>query len=245
MNKNNNNIAHPEAQHKQGDKFLKNHSHIKEIEQELIKGTPYRIIGLKYNFSPSALSRYKKKFLSKKVNAITARKDLREGDELLNQLEHHINNVNKLTDACMNDLVDPENPDKLFVGATANDIEVKYIDGYTDNNKPIYRRDSLQELINRQNKEIDNITVKMPDTAHTLIKASQVMNKHLHLFGELKGMLGNVTINITNQPVFLEFTQQILMALNDYPEARQKISTHLRTLAIEQVTENEEAESNE
>ena len=207
-----------------------------------MKSTPLRDIGLKYNCSISALSRYRRKYLAKKVNARQAEKDLREGDQLLSELEHHISNVNKLTDACMKQLQDPNNPDELFIGATADDIQVKYIDDYTDEGRPIYKRETLQTLLNRQNKEIDNTVVKMPDTAHTLIKASQVMNKHLHLFGELKGMLGNVTINITNQPVFIEFTQQVLMALAEYPEARQKIAEHLHTLAIEQAQEVEEDE---
>jgi len=239
MNKKQKKIA-PSTPHKSGKEFLPNRKDIKQIEAEIVQGVSLTQIGLKYNCSVSSLSRYKKSHLLKKCNAIQIEKDLREGDELLNLLETYINNVNLVSSACLEQLQDPEDPNKLYLGATANDIDVSYTDGYYENGKPIVKKDTLQGLIDQTNKNPDKITVNIPDRAHTLLKASQAMNKHIHLFGELKGLLGNVTINITNQPVFVEFTLQVLNALSEYPEARTKIAQHLRKLSIETV----EAQSN-
>ena len=243
--------------------FIKNRPDVREIERDLIQGTSYSVISSKYNLSRSALSRYKKMHLVRKVNATQVKKDLREGDELLTLLETYINNVNMVANACLDDLRDPDDPNKLYLGVKAEDIDVSYYE-WPDNKasekgknnpekanpfvsavKPIKKRDKLQVLLNRLNDNglmTESININAPDRAHTLLKASQAMNKHIHLFGELKGLLGNVTINITNQPVFIEFTQQVIQCLAEYPEARLKVAEQLRTMAIEQA---EEVDSND
>jgi hypothetical protein len=214
---------------------IKNHPQIKQIEYEIIHGVPYSRIAERYNVTVPVISRYKKKYLAKKINKLQDKKDLEEGNELLKLLTHYIDNVNLVADACIDELRDPEDPDKLHLGAQARDITLTY---YTidSEGKEVKEKANLQALLDKVDVRPTRIEINMPDRAETLLKASHAMNKHIHLFGELKGMLGSVTINITNQPVFISFTQQVVRALEPYPEARKKVAAYLATLDLEDRT---------
>ncbi len=228
---------------KKGENFLKNRSDIKAIEKEIMSGVSLTQLGSKYNCSASSLSRYKNKYLVAKCNAAQANRNLKEGESLLELLEEHIRNVTKLSNACLEQLQDPEDPNKLFLGARAEDITVSYMEeGRTDEGKITYKKakEKLSVLISRLNEQLEGfdhevgIEINSTDRAHTLIAASNAMNKHINLFAELTGKLGNTTINITNQPVFLELTQQVIQILEEYPGAREKLAERMRSLNIEE-----------
>ena len=168
------------------------------------------------------------------MTTATARKDLREGDNLLNLIETYMSNVDKVAAACLEALQDPDNPDKLFIGGNATDTFLTYlepdIDGIDRKKKA-----TLQELLDKINHVTQRIELKSPDRVTTLLKASEAMNKHIHLFAELKGMLGNITINVTNQPVFIELTQVVIQALQPYPEALAEVRKHIQGLKLKAI----------
>ena len=219
--------------HKKGENFLKNRSDIKLIEKDIIQGISLKQIGLKYNCSDSSLSRYKNKYLVRKCSASRAEHDLKEGEELLNLLQTHISNVVKLSNACLEQLQDPEDPDKLFLGARGTEITVSYMKTI-GNGTQIKAKENLQVMIDRLLNTMDSadkiikIEINTTDRAHTLIAAANALNKHIRLFGDLCGKLGNTTINITNQPMFVEFTKEVISILADVPGAREKLAKIMR-----------------
>ena len=212
---------------KTASQYLKNRTDIKEIEHAIISGQSMRDISKKYDCSVSSLSRYKNSYLAQKCNTIQAKKDLREGEELLNLLERYIEQVNMISDACIDVLRDPDNPEKLFIGPTADEITLTWYE--YDEEKDVDRkcRGTMQQCLDRLNEKPTRIEINTPDRVDSLLKASHAMNKHLSLFADIKGMLGNVTINLTNQPVFIQLTQSVLLALEPWPEARQQVAQSL------------------
>lgn len=226
-------------EYKKGENFLKNRKDIKDIEKEIISGKSLRQISSKFDCSYSALSRYKNKYLMKKLNVAQANRNLKDGENLLDLLEQHLSNIVKLSNACMEQLKDPDNPNKLFLGARADDITVSYMD-YSTDETGIKAKEKLQVLVNRvlaEKQKVTHIDINTTDRAHTLIAASNALNKHVHLFAELAGKLGNTTINITNQPVFIELTKVVIELLSEYPGAREKLAEKMRMLQIEENTE--------
>jgi len=212
---------------------LRHQPDIKTIEKDLIAGKPYLEISHKYNVDRASLSRYKKKYLAQKVNKYEDKKDYREGNALYSLLTKYIDNVNQVTDACMRELQDPENPDRIYVGSQAKDITVMYTG--KDGNK---HKESLQEIINdKLGITPSKIEVNSPDRVQTMLNASHAMSKHIRLFAELKGMLGSVGNNIVNQPVFREFIDVVLKAMADYPEARDKIAEYVRSISSQEITD--------
>ncbi|MCK5614029.1 hypothetical protein KAR91_69845 [Candidatus Pacearchaeota archaeon] len=214
---------------------LKQHPKLKEIEAELIKGTPYTQLAATYNTSSTALSKYKNKYLARKVSTYKHKTDLREGDALVKLAERYIGNVDMIAEACIEQLKDPDNPEKLFIGVQADEIDVTYYDEGTDGQE-IKRKEKLQTLLDKLERRAMRIEINTPDRVHTLLQASHAMNKHIHLIATLVGSISNTSINVTNQPVFIELTQNIIQALEPYPEARQKVAEHIRGLALEDRT---------
>lgn len=213
---------------KTGEKFLKNRTDIKEIEEAIISGKSMRDIAKTYDCSISALSRYKNKHLARKVNISRATKDLSEGDELLKMLERYINQVNMISDACIEQLRDPENPEKLYIGASADEIVITWIEYNPATDKDEKKKGTLQQQLDRLNSAPTRIEINTPDRVESLLKASHAMNKHLALFADIKGLLGSVTINLTNQPVFVELTQHLLTVLEPYPEIRKSVANDIQ-----------------
>ena len=197
---------------------------------------PINQVAKKYDVKSTSLYRHKQRHMSSKVSKALERKDLASGEDLLNMLTTYIDNINKLSEACLKELEDPENPDKLFVGAKAEEITVLYTTKHPQTGRKTKAKALLQDLldlIDADGNTAYKVSVNTEDRARTLLQASQTLNKHLHLFAELRGLVGATTINITAQPVFIEFTQTVIKALNDYPEARSTVAEHLRTLKIE------------
>jgi len=212
---------------------LRHRSDIKQIEHDLITGLPYTQLAEKYGVNLSSLTRYKRKYLSRKVKKYEDKKDYREGNALYSLLTKYIDNVNQVTDACMRELQDPDNPDRIYVGSQAKDITVMYIG--KDGNK---HKESLQDIINNKLGITPNkIEVNSPDRVQTMLNASHAMSKHIRLFAELKGMLGSVGNNIVNQPVFREFIDVVLKAMAEYPEARGKIAEYVRSISSQEITD--------
>jgi len=201
----------------------------KSIEEDLIKGVPYKIIAQRYDVDISALTKYKQFHLSKKYNEYKRQEDYRDGERIYKLLEKYIENVNMVAESCKSALQDPENPELIDVAPQATDIKVTY--KLPDGTR---KKESLQTVIDRLNgAELDVIKVNIntPDRVKTLLEASHAMNKHLHLLADLHGMIGNTVVNITNQPVFIEFTQAVIQALDSYPEARQIVSDTMLKIA--------------
>lgn len=218
---------------KKGENFLKNRSDIKLIEKDIIAGISLRQLGLKYNCSDSSLSRYKNKYMVQKCSVSQTERNLREGEELLNLLQSHIGNVVKLSNACLAQLQDPDDPEKLFLGARGTEITVSYMQT-TASGTQIKAKQNLQVMIDRLINRMDTgtvitkIEINTTDRAHTLIAAANALNKHIRLFGDLCGQLGNTTINITNQPLFVAFTKEVISLLAQYPGAREKLAESMR-----------------
>lgn len=208
---------------------IKHSKYRKQIEQDILNGTPYSKISQKYGYSLSTIAQYKKRHLVRKAKEYQNTKDIKSGEYLYNILAKYINNVNIIADSCINELKDPDNPDLLDVGTQATDVLITYRDSEGNRHKK-----DLQQIIDELNNKVDVLKVRVdrPDRIKTLIQASHAMNKHLSLLADIKGMIGNTTINIVNQPVFIEFTQRVVQALNPFPEAKKAVAEYLRTLDL-------------
>jgi len=199
---------------------------IKNIEVDLIKGTPYSVLAKKYDVQISSLSRYKRKYLANKSNTYLKNKDIREGEFLYTTLERYINNVNDIAESCRRTLEDPENTGQIDTSPQGTDIKITYLD--QDGHK---HRDTLQNIIDHQDINALKVEINAPDRVKTLLEASHAMNKHLHLLADIKGMIGNTTINLANQPMFLEFVQAVVELLAPHPEIKAELVAKVRAMS--------------
>ena len=205
---------------------LRHRKDIRDIEQDLIKGKPYRELSEKYNVSITGLSKYKRKYLAKKTNIYQSKADIREGKFLYETLERYINNVNNIAESCVNTLQDPENSGKIDTSPQAHDVRITYKD--KDGHK---HKDTLQNILDDNDIDAMRVEIYTPDRVKTLLEASHVMNKHLHLLADIKGMIGNTTINLANQPMFLEFVQTVVRLLDPHPEIKAQLVAEIRKLS--------------
>ncbi len=214
---------------------LKNRKDIKLIEREIIQGAAINQVAKKYGIKQQTLYKYKLRHLTRKVVKARDTKDLREGSNLLDYMESLIQGVDKLFRACNKALEDPDDPEQLFLGSSAFNTIIMYLE--PDNDGVEHKcKATIQELLDKINKVSTRVEIKGPDRATTLLQAAQTLTKQLHLLGELSGKLGNTTINVTNQPIFIELTQVVMKALSEFPEARTQVSAYLKTLKLEDKT---------
>jgi len=210
---------------------FKDRQDIKDIEKDILSGIPLNTIAKNYNCTRAAVNNYKQRHMSQSVKKYTNQINIQDGKEIWNLLTEYINNVNMVSNSCKMALEHPDDPNLIDVGVQSNDITVTY---YQTNaqGKRKKKKAKLQAILDRLDGiEVQNIDIKAPDRIKTLLEASNVMNKHLRLVADLRGMIGNTTINIANQPMFVQFVQGVVMALEGYPEAKQRLITHVRAMS--------------
>ena len=205
---------------------LRHRSDIGLIEKDLIKGIPYRDLSKKYGIQVGSLSKYKAKYLSSKVNKYSNTKDMREGETIWNTINNNLDTTTSLIESLKQHLSDPEDPSKIDVSPQSINVKVTYRD--LDGNK---HKDTLQDIITNNGIDAIKVEISTPDRVKTLIEAIHVLNKQLHLVGDLKGMVGSNTINIANQPLFVAFVQMVVKLMDPMPEAKQLLIKGIRTLS--------------
>ncbi len=209
---------------------LRHRTDIKDIEKEIIKGNPYTSIANKYGIENASITKYKKKYLSKKVNTYNLNRDIQDSKEIWDTINEYIGHTNAVARSCRNFLSDPDNTDNIDVAPQSTDIRVTYYKTIDD--KRAKHKDTLQNIIDTLDGiEVSKIEINTPDRVKTLLEASHVMNKQLHLVSSIQGMIGNTTINIANQPMFVAFVQAVVRSLEPYPEAKQALITEVRQLS--------------
>ena len=211
---------------------LRHRKEIGLIEKEIINGIPYSTIAKKYHVNVSSITRYKQKYLSKKVNTYVKDRDIKDAETIWETINNNVRTNTELIESIKQHLADPNDPSKIDVAPQGNAVQVTYtLEGKR-------HKDSLNNILKMiENNGITPVKVEIntPDRVKTLIEAMHVLNKQLHLVTGIQGMIGNTTINIANQPMFVAFVQQVISVLNDYPEAKQKLIAEVRTLSTNDI----------
>ena len=202
------------------------------IVTALVRGDPYSQIAKRYGTSKAALSRYMNKCLRPRAAKVLAMREIRDGEDYVAALDQITERVRKMYDACDEYLQDPDDPDKYYLGPRAEDIEIIYIhrntEGKTDKRKANFH-DLLEEAMG-EDKIFVGAHYKHADPRKLLLDTAKTLNEQLKLLATIRGQIKELTINISNNPVFLQFQQMILNATASHPEARKRIIDALRTI---------------
>ena len=196
------------------------------IVKKLCAGVPFGEIVKQYGTSKSSLSRYMNDKLLPRAAAEMVKRDMRDGKMVLDEIDGIMEKMKKLLDACDDYLTDPADPTKYSLLPRAWEQDIKYMD-YTDKEHPIQRTMTVQQLIDKMDKvniEMQEIKYKHQDPRKIITDAANAMSKQLELLARIQGTIKDVTINIINNPVWIEVQAVILKATEDYPEIRAELA---------------------
>ena len=195
-----------------------------KIDKALIKGKSYRVIASQFGLSQAAIGRYMTGKLMPKVAKAQAVRLLQSGGDLLDLLEGYIRTADKMIKAAEEYLQDPDNPDKLYLGPKAEEVEITYTE--TVGEKTVKGKGSLQELIDKiedQGIRVGFVRYKHEDPRRTILNSANTLTKQIELFGRIHGDIKNVSLNISIQPAFMEFVNAVIAATIEYPSVRREI----------------------
>lgn len=213
------------------------HKDKEKIIKALIKGRPFSEITGKWGIAKSTLSDYLNDKLIPAAAKYTAQQDLKDGKFILEEIESIMSKMRKLYDACDEYLTDPNNKDKYSLLPRAWEQEIRYLD-YSqvtaENQKPQQKTMELQTLLDMMNdhkQELVYIKYKFHDPRKIITETATVLTKQLELLARIQGTIKDVTINIINNPMWIELQAILLEVTDQFPEIRESLATRLSKLS--------------
>lgn len=202
------------------------HAEREKIIKALIRGDTFRVISGRYGVSKSALQRYLSTHLMERAAKAKRARDLKDAEILYAELDRLLEQAHKIQRACDKYLQDPHNPDEYDFGPRAEETEVTYVKDVTDKGTEILDRASLQELLDRIERDAPPREVKYrhADPRVLVIKAGEMMGRHLELLAKIQGQIQeHLQVNIVQTTQFVAIKEVILQATADHPEVRNAI----------------------
>jgi hypothetical protein len=176
------------------------HQERKEIDLAVIRGEKSnRAIANDFSVHESSLKRHRKEHLAPLIQQMQLEQLQADKIDCNLELAKVFRRVNKLFDACEDDLTDPLNPDKYILAPNADQITVVYYDGdCTQSGTPIKKRDSLAALLLRVEQKqggllIDTVKLKRVDASKRLLEAANTLARQIERVGRIFGLFnGNL-----------------------------------------------------
>ena len=147
------------------------------IDKKLRNGDSVNSIHLLFGLSRNVLSKHRDNCLTALLMEDSKVKDAMVGDSLIKSVQEQIALVQKLIIACDEYLTDPDDPDKYFLGARGDEVDISYQEVDEENGRllPGKQKASLQELIQKVESNgmyiVRGINIKHSDPRELLLKA--------------------------------------------------------------------------
>lgn len=196
-----------------------------QIVKALIKGEPYSKIVERFGTSKASLSRFLNQHLLPSMAKEEARREFKDVETLLAEVNTVMERVRKMYDACDEYLQDPTDPSRYYLGPRAEEVQVVYI--RQEGEHTFKLKDNLYNLLERalqENQKLIHVQWKHADPRKLLLDTAQTLNRQLELLAKLRGMIKDIQINIQNMPVWIQLKQLILDATNNHPDVRKSIA---------------------
>lgn len=197
-----------------------------QIIAALLKATPAKQISAKYKISTASLYRYRADKLTEKLAEELKKTDEHDQNYIISQFDKLIARSWKYADAVDEELKDPDDPDKYFLGPQAGDIEVVY---FTKTGKR--KKANLQTLLRRAEKGEDVVTAaayKIADPRMLHIRNQEALTKSIVALGKLTGNIQSIEVNVTHTEEWSIIKQVIIQATATHPEIRENIIAELK-----------------
>lgn len=219
---------------------IDHHPKRKQIDSAIIKGIKSnRLIAAQYGLSQAAIQRYVSGKLRPKIATALVRKELKEGNDLLQELNEYIVIAKKVLKAAEEYLQHPDDPDKLFLGPRDNEIEINYTvyKGSKRFKKTALLSDLLKEvqahgtdIEKGKSLYINNMKMTFQDPRVTILQAANTLTKQIDQWAKIHGDIGEVAFNLSIQPAFQVLIQVILETTKGHPTIRREIVAAIKSI---------------
>lgn len=202
------------------------HPKREQIIKAIVSGRrSLRNIGKQYGISIACISGFLKEHLLPQAAAAKIKRDLSDGNKVLDEIDYVMDKMRKLYQACNEYLTDPTNKERYELGPRGDQIDVVYIDASGD--MPVRRKETLQAIFDRlAKKKITMLETKSryADPRKLIIDTAAVLTKQLETIAKIHGLIKEgVNINITQIKQWPEIKTIIIDATKDAPDIKKKI----------------------
>lgn len=171
-----------------------NSKRVVQINKKIRNGESLSSIEATYGISRSTLRKHKlncmNALLTDQITQMEkSDKDDLIGEVLVKQVRSQIDLVHKLVEACDEWLTDPDDPEKYFLGARGDEVDIVYqeVDEATGRLLPSRQKATLQECIQKVASDgfiIRGITNKHADPRELLLKAIAKLESTVKMINE-------------------------------------------------------------
>jgi hypothetical protein len=203
-----------------------------EIERRLAQGDTILSISQQYGISRPALSKHKANRLPDKVVKAVQNRDITDAQELLNIILKAVRHMETMADSCDDYLLDPDNPDRYYMGPRAHEVDVIWeepVETPSGDYKYLRRRNTLQELLDKLSMSGDIISMKSQhtDPRILLIRSAEALTKQMDMLVQAWKSADQGRSAFIDTPAWAQVVKIVLDATEPYPEVRRVIADEL------------------
>lgn len=210
------------------------HPKREQIRTALINGTPRQEIKRKYGIPIATQQRYLKDHLAEEYARAMIKRDNMDQELVFDLVKENLDDLRIFAAALREELRDPEDPEKYFLGPRAGEVEVLYL--YKDpkdksDTPPSKGKASLQDLLNKIGKNGYNAAatdVKYADPRELHIKNTNALTKAIDSLARILGMVKEIKINVVQTEEWTIIKQAVIQATKEAPEVKRKIVESLK-----------------
>lgn len=208
-----------------------------QIVNALVRGEGIRMISDRFGISQTSLKRYLKDHLIPRAANEQAKRSLRDGDFILDELDEIMTEIKNYIKSSADYLRDPEDPEKFFIGPRAEDIEVVYYKKPPKGAemwKTVKTKSTIQKLLYKIEGEDYNITdwkFLNADPRKLYLEGYNTLIKYLSLLAKIKGEIKDVKININMIEEWPLIVAMLLKSTAGFPQVKEKIVAGLHSIA--------------
>ena len=198
------------------------HDNCLDIEKMFTAGKhSMKEIARLYGVGYESLRRHLRNHLAARMIKMAEKKELAGVGEIIQPLIIRKQQVEMMLDACHEYLIDPENPNRYYLGPRSEDVDVVYLDNL--DGKPVIKRATLSELLEKTGRTIISTRYRHADPRKLILEAVKALDGVLMTVSVIAGYvkpadkITNVQVNI------MAMLPNVMEALDKYPEAKQAV----------------------
>ena len=213
---------------------IEHHPQKQLIDEAICSGEKQKIIAARFGITPAAITRYiQNAFARDKVRADQERQ-VSSGTFILANMMKMLDTLEKMREALVEQLQDPDDPSKFNLSPRADEIEVTYDTIRTIDDKVMRQKDTLQNLLEQVRAgtphEIVSINIKTMDLRKLLLDTVDGVAKQMQLWLNTELAASSVRTDEAIRTILNEFIPLLLEEAENRPELKKHVARVLRSL---------------
>jgi hypothetical protein len=212
-----------------------NHPKRKEIDAAIVAGKSQKSIADEFGFTQVVVWRYIRGEFARHAQVADMARQVSAGTFIVDTMLRMLDTVEKMRLALVDDLTDPEDPEKFDLSPRANEIKVIYYEMKEENGKErkVKRRELLKDILQEMRdsgRDVEKVIINTTDIRKLLLDTVDTATRQLKLWVDTEVAASQVKTDQAVREILDEFIPLLIEESDRRPEVKEHVTRTLRAL---------------